>query len=195
MGMISHSIEIDAPLRDVYHQWTRFEEFPLFMEGVEEVRREGEKRLFWRVKIGGMVKEWEAEVTDLVLNQRIAWQSVDGSPNAGIVTFDELDANLTRVTATIEYETDGLLEKTGDVLGIPSARVQGDLKRFRDHIEKAKEKVERVDEPSRQPAEADTPYFGSLPTTQPGKGFQAQPTPDRPYGLEVDEPLIEKEEK
>jgi uncharacterized protein (TIGR02271 family) len=105
------------------------------MEGVEEVRQEGEKRLFWRAKIAGRVKEWEAEITNQVPDQRIAWESVDGSPNSGTITFEEISADCTRVNATIEYEPEGLLEKTGDALGIPSGRIEGDLKRFRDYIE------------------------------------------------------------
>jgi uncharacterized protein (TIGR02271 family) len=135
MGSTTHSIEVDAPVRAVYNQWTQFEEFPRFMEGVEEVRQEGAKRLFWRAKIGGKVKEWEAEITEQVPDKKITWQSVDGSPNSGTIIFEELDSDRTRVTATIEYEPEGILEKTGDVLGIPSGRVEGDLERFRVFIE------------------------------------------------------------
>jgi uncharacterized protein (TIGR02271 family) len=135
MGSSTHSIEVNAPLNAVYNQWTQFEEFPHFMEGVEEVRQEGEKLLFWKAKIGGKVKEWEAEITEQVPDQRIAWESIDGSPNSGIITFEALSADLTRINATIGYEPEGLLEKTGDALGIPSGRIEGDLERFRDYIE------------------------------------------------------------
>jgi uncharacterized protein (TIGR02271 family) len=135
MGATTHSIEVNAPVQAVYNQWTQFEEFPLFMEGVEEVRQEDDKRLFWRAKIGGKEKQWEAQITDQVPDERIEWQSVDGSPNAGVVTFEDLGSDQTRVTATIEYEPEGFFEKTGDALGIPSGKVEGDLKRFRDFIE------------------------------------------------------------
>jgi uncharacterized membrane protein len=107
MGSTTHSIEVDAPVRAVYNQWTQFEEFPRFMEGVEEVRQEGEKRLFWRAKIGGKVKEWEAEITEQVPDKKIAWQSVDGSPNSGTIIFEELDSDRTRVTATIDTNLKG----------------------------------------------------------------------------------------
>jgi uncharacterized protein (TIGR02271 family) len=135
MGSSTHSIEVNAPLKAVYNQWTQFEEFPHFMEGVEEVRQEGKNRLFWKAKIAGKVKEWEAEITNQVPDQRIAWESIDGSPNSGTITFDELGADLTRVNATIGYEPEGFLEKTGDALGIPSGRIEGDLQRFRDYVE------------------------------------------------------------
>src|ERR1700716_303262 len=135
MGSTTHSIEVNAPVRVVYNQWTQFEEFPRFMEGVEQVRQEGDKRLFWRANIGGKVKEWEAEITEQIPDKKIAWRSVDGSPNAGTITFEEVGPDLTIVDAVIEYEPEGFVEKTGDVLGIASSRVEGDLKRFRDYIE------------------------------------------------------------
>ena len=94
-------------LRVVYNQWTQFEEFPAFMEGVEEVRQEDERRLFWRAKIGGKVKEWKSEITSQVPDEKIAWKSVDGSPNSGTVRFQELAPDRTIVTATIEYEPEG----------------------------------------------------------------------------------------
>jgi uncharacterized protein (TIGR02271 family) len=105
------------------------------MEGVEEVRQEGNKRLFWKAKIAGKVKEWESEITNQVPDQRISWESIDGSPNSGTITFDELGDDLTRVNATIGYEPEGFLEKTGDALGFPSGRIEGDLQRFRDYVE------------------------------------------------------------
>src|SRR6202790_633089 len=135
MGVSNHSIEVNAPLTAVYNQWTQFEEFPHFMDGVEEVRQEGNNRLFWKAKIAGKVKEWDAEITDQVPDKRIAWESIDGSSNSGTITFDELGESLTRVNATIGYEPEGLLEKTGDALGFPLARIEEDLKRFRDYVE------------------------------------------------------------
>src|ERR1700722_19967750 len=135
MGSITHSIVVNAPLRVVYNQWTQFEEFPLFMEGVEEVRQEGDKRLLWKAKIAGKDKQWEAEITEQVPDKRIAWVSVDGTPNAGEVTFDLMESERTLITLTMEYEPEGFLETAGDALGIPSGQVEQDLKRFRDFIE------------------------------------------------------------
>jgi uncharacterized membrane protein len=135
MGSITHSIVVNAPLRVVYNQWTQFEEFPLFMEGVEEVRQEGDKRLLWKAKIAGKEKQWEAEITEQVPDKRIAWVSVDGTPNAGEVTFDLMESEQTLITLTMEYEPEGFLETAGDVLGIPSGQIEHDLKRFRDFIE------------------------------------------------------------
>lgn len=135
MGAITHSIEVNASRQTVYNQWTRFEEFPRFMEGVEEVRQDGPNRLFWKAKIGGKEKEWEAEITEQVPNTRIAWRSVDGASNMGAVTFEQLDVLQTRVTLTMEYEPEGFFEKAGDALGIPLGQVAEDLSRFRDFME------------------------------------------------------------
>src|ERR1700722_511181 len=135
MGSTTHAIDVNAPLRAVYNQWTQFEEFPSFMEGVEEVRQDGPSRLLWKVTIGGRDKEWEAEITQQIPDAKIAWQSIDGTPNSGEVNFEPLDSERTRITLTIAYEPEGILEMAGDVLGIPSGRVEADLKRFRDFIE------------------------------------------------------------
>ena len=135
MGSTTHAIEVNAPLSAVYNQWTQFEEFPSFMEGVNEVRQDGPSRLLWRVNIGGRDKEWEAEITEQIPDAKIAWQSIDGTPNSGKVNFEPLNPQTTRITLTIQYEPEGILEKAGDVLGIPSGRVESDLKRFRDFIE------------------------------------------------------------
>jgi uncharacterized membrane protein len=89
MAATTHSIEVNAPLRAVYNQWTQFEELPRFMDGIEEVRQEGVKRLFWRATVGGKVKEWEAEITYRVPDEMIAWRSVDGSLHSGTVTFQD----------------------------------------------------------------------------------------------------------
>ena len=88
MGSTTHEIEVNAPLNAVYNQWTQFEEFPHFMEGVEEVRQEGDKHLFWKATIGGKQKSWEADIIDQVPDQRIAWESVTGAPNSGEVRFE-----------------------------------------------------------------------------------------------------------
>jgi uncharacterized membrane protein len=135
METVEKSIEVNAPLQQVYNQWTQFEEFPKFMEGVEEVRQLDDRRLFWRAQIFGKTEEWEAEIYEQVPDQRIAWRSIAGAPNAGAVSFAAAGPETTRVTLALNYEPLGAVEKIGDALGIVSARVEGDLKRFRDFIE------------------------------------------------------------
>ena len=138
MGSTTHSIDVTAPLKAVYNQWTQFEDFPRFMEGVVEIRQQGPRTLFWRANVGGKDKHWEAEILEQVPDTRIVWESIDGTQNRGMIAFEALDPERTRVILTMEYEPEGLLEIAGDALGIPSGQVEGDLKRFRDFIEKRK---------------------------------------------------------
>jgi uncharacterized membrane protein len=128
------SIVVEAPLRAVYNQWTQFEEFPRFMEGVEEVRQLDDKRLHWRAKIAGVEREWHSEIVDQVPDRRIAWRNLRGAENAGAVLFDSVPEG-TRVTLKLRYEPEGATENVGDALGFVSRRVSGDLERFKDFIE------------------------------------------------------------
>jgi hypothetical protein len=138
MGSTTHSIDVTAPLKAVYNQWTQFEDFPRFMEGVVEIRQQGPRTLFWRANVGGKDKHWEAEILEQIPDTRIVWESIDGSQNRGMIAFEALDPERTRITLTMEYEPEGFIERAGDALGIPSGQVEGDLKRFRDFIEKRK---------------------------------------------------------
>lgn len=134
MEHITKSIEVDAPLRAVYNQWTQFEEFPKFMDGVQEVRQIDDSHLFWRASIWGKEVEWNAEIHEQVPDSRIAWRSTTGHPNAGAVFFEPL-GDKTRVTLTLEYEPLGVSEVIADKLGALTSRVEGDLKRFKTFIE------------------------------------------------------------
>ncbi len=132
---VTKGIEIAAPIRVVYNQWTQFEDFPRFMEGVEEVHQIDDKNLHWRAKIGGKSKEWDARITQQIPDQKIAWESVSGAPNGGSVNFVPVNDERTQVTLTLVYEPEGMMEKTGDALGLLESRIDGDLKRFRDFLE------------------------------------------------------------
>jgi uncharacterized membrane protein len=135
MTNIEKSIDVDVPLEHVYNQWTQFEQFPRFMEGVQDVRQLDARHLLWRTKLMGRVKEWQAEITEQVPDQRIAWTSRSGAQNAGAVTFHRLALGRTRVMLQLEYEPEGLVEKTADAIGTVSARVESDLGRFKQLIE------------------------------------------------------------
>jgi uncharacterized membrane protein len=132
---IEKSIEINAPVRAVYEQWTHFEDFPRFMKGIEEVRQIDDKHLHWRAHVGGKPLEWDAEIVDQVPDQVISWRSTTGKPNAGTVRFDKIDNDHTRVRLTMELEPETGVEKVGAAIGVPSHRVQQDLERFKDLIE------------------------------------------------------------
>ena len=135
MTSVMKTVDVAVPVRTAYNQWTQFEEFPQFMQGVEEVRQIDETHLHWRARVGGREKEWDAEITEQRPDERVAWRSTDGQDNAGVVTFHKLDEGKCRVAVQIDAEPEGLIEKTGDAMGVLDRRVQGDLERFREFIE------------------------------------------------------------
>ncbi len=135
MSSVTKTIEVNVPVNVAYNQWTQFEEFPKFMEGVQEVRQIDDQHLHWLAEIGGKDEEWDAEITEQIPDQRIAWRSTAGTPNAGIVTFQSSAPNSTQVALQMDYEPQSLSEKVGDALGFMDRRVQGDLDRFKDFIE------------------------------------------------------------
>jgi uncharacterized membrane protein len=137
MSTIEKSIDVNVPSDTAYNLWTQFEQFPRFMEGVEEVRQINAKHLNWRVNVGGKQKEFETEITEQIPGKRIAWRTVDGTDNAGVVTFHRLTGATSRIMVQMAYEPEGLMEKAGDLLGIASHRVQGDLERFKQYIERS----------------------------------------------------------
>ena len=136
MSTIEKSIEVNVPVRTAYNQWTQFEEFPRFMEGVKEVTQLDATHLHWKAAIAGQDKEWDAEITEQTPDQRVAWTSRGGTINGGVVTFHRLSDARSKVMLQLEYAPQGLVENVGDALGVVSSRVQGDLKRFKEFIEK-----------------------------------------------------------
>ncbi len=135
MATFEGSIDVHVPVRTAYDQWTQFESFPQFMEGVEEVRQISDTELAWRAEIAGRTESWEAEITEQVPDQRVAWTSRSGAKNAGVVTFHHIDDTTTRVMLQLEYEPETVLERAGAALGIVGGRIKGDLKRFKEFIE------------------------------------------------------------
>ena len=136
MSTIEESIEIERPVRTVYNQWTQFEEFPSFMEGVESVTQLDDRHLRWVADIGGETREWQAEIVAQEPDRRVAWRATDGKDNAGVVTFQPLDQTTTRVEVQMQWEPEGMKEKAGSMVGMDDRRVKGDLERFKDMIEK-----------------------------------------------------------
>jgi uncharacterized membrane protein len=135
MATIEKSIEVNLPAQTAYNQWTQFEEFPRFMEGVESVQQLDDRHLHWRAKIGGNVEEWDAEITEQIPDKRIAWQSTSGTRNAGVVTFHRIADDRSRVMLQLEYQPETWTESLGDLLGFVTRRVSGDLERFKDFVE------------------------------------------------------------
>ncbi|MFF7586225.1 SRPBCC family protein [Kitasatospora purpeofusca] len=136
MSMVKESVDVDVPLHAAYNQWTLFEEFPRFMEGVEAVTQLDDRHNHWRTSVGGVTREFDTEIVDQLPDERIAWRTVDGDvQQKGVVTFRSIDDTHTRVSLAMDFQPEGLVEKAGSAMGMVDRRVKGDLRRFKDFIE------------------------------------------------------------
>jgi uncharacterized membrane protein len=132
---IEEQIQLDVPVRTAYNQWTQFEEFPQFMEGVEEVRQLDDTTLRWVASIAGNAAEWDARIVEQVPDQRIVWESIDGQQTRGRVEFHPQGSSRSTVQLTMEYSPEGALQKVGSAAGFDKRRVRADLDRFKQLIE------------------------------------------------------------
>jgi uncharacterized membrane protein len=139
VSTIIESIEVDVPVRTAYDQWTQFEDFPKFMDGVQRVEQVDDATLRWTAKIGGVERSWTAEITDQQPDTRIAWRSIDGAMNAGVVTFQQLDPDRCQLSLQLDVEPTDAVEKAGDALGLVKRQAAGDLHRFKEFIEARRE--------------------------------------------------------
>ena len=135
METIEKYINVNEPFQTVYNQWTQFEEFPRFMEGVERVTQLDDTHLHWVANVGGKNVEWDATISEQVPDKRIVWYSDKGAVHSGMVSFNPVGPTITRVTLRIDYEPEGFVEEAGDKLGFVTRRVEGDLNRFKEFIE------------------------------------------------------------
>jgi uncharacterized membrane protein len=135
MSTVEQSVDVSVPVRTAYDQWTQFEEFPRFMEGVEEIRQVTDTRNHWKTKVGGVEREFDTEISEQRPDERIAWHTVGGPKQAGVVTFHRLDDSRSRVMLQMEFDPEGFVETAGDKLGIVDRRIKGDLARFKEFIE------------------------------------------------------------
>jgi uncharacterized membrane protein len=135
MASVVERIDVKVPVRTAYNQWTQFEEFPRFMDGVKSVTQTDDTHLHWVADVGGKDKEWDAEITEQHPDERVAWNATSGAENAGVVTFHRIDDGMTRVTLQLDADPEGIVENVGTALGFLDRRVKGDLQRFKEYIE------------------------------------------------------------
>lgn len=141
MKQIEKSIEVEKPVHSVYNQWTQFEEFPRFISGIKKVTQLDDQRLHWEAEIHGRNKEWDAIITDQIPDQRVALEREEGDYGAGVVDFEALGPNRTRVNLQLYYDPDGFIESAADAPGVLSDQVQTDLERFKEFIENQDQEV------------------------------------------------------
>jgi uncharacterized membrane protein len=139
MARVKKTIEVDVPVRVAYDQWTQFEDFPEFMDGIERVVQVDDRILDWTATVGGQTRSWRAEIVDQTPDKRIAWKATEGTSNAGAVVFEALGTERTQVELTLEADPDGPVDTAGVALGFLDRRVDGDLGRFKTYIEARRE--------------------------------------------------------
>ena len=135
MATITESIDVGVDVTTAYNQWTQFESFPKFMDGVEQIRQTDDKHLHWKTNVGGVSREFDAEITEQHPDERVAWKSTDGTTHAGVVTFHRLGEGQTKVTVQLDWQAEGIVEKAGAALGFDDRQVKADAKRFKEFIE------------------------------------------------------------
>jgi uncharacterized membrane protein len=131
---IDASIEVDVPVSTAYNQWTQFEDFPLFMQGVDHVQQLDDTRLHWVANVAGKKAEWDAKILEQHVDRQISWISEDGKKTRGTVSFEPRDGK-TLVRLSMSYQAQGPAEQLGSAAGLDVRRVQGDLQRFKELIE------------------------------------------------------------
>lgn len=132
---IEESIEVNVPVNVAYNQWTQFEDFPKFMKGVREIRQLDDTHLHWRAEVAGKEEEWDAEIAEQIPDKRIAWHSISGAQNAGVVTFHKISDSITRIMLQIDYAPKGFIEKVGDAVGAVEIETRGNLEDFKKFLE------------------------------------------------------------
>jgi uncharacterized membrane protein len=135
MSSVTQAVDVEVPISTVYNQWTQLESFPQFMGGVDSITQTDETHSRWSTSIGGQHREFDTKITEQHPDERVAWTSTDGTTHAGVVTFHRLGETTTRVTAQIDWQPEGIVEKAGSVLGFDDRQVKSDLERFKEFIE------------------------------------------------------------
>ncbi|GAA0652292.1 SRPBCC family protein [Streptomyces thermocarboxydovorans] len=137
MSTVKETVDVEVPVGTAYNQWTLFEEFPHFMEGVEEVRQIDDRHNHWTTKIGGVRREFDTEIVDQLPDERITWRTTSGDvQQKGSVRFQRVDDSHTRVELVMDVEPSGIAEKAADMTGTIDRRIKGDMQRFKKFIEK-----------------------------------------------------------
>ncbi|QIN79415.1 hypothetical protein GBA65_13855 [Rubrobacter marinus] len=138
---VHESIEVQAPLRDVFSYWSNFENFPKIMSNVEEVRMTGQDTSHWKVKgpLGTSVG-FDAKTTEMDPSRGIGWNSIDGDvQTSGEVRFEEVAVGRTRIDVTMNYaDPPGgkVGEVAANVLSNPEREMREDLENFAKMVER-----------------------------------------------------------
>ncbi|MFC4329592.1 SRPBCC family protein [Streptomyces andamanensis] len=129
--VIIESVDVGVPLRTAYDQWTQFQDFSTFAKGVKSASRADDTHSDWQAKIFWSSRSWKSHTVEQIPDYRVQWTSEGAKGTTkGVVSFHELEENLTRVLLVMEYYPSGLFEKTGNIWRAQGRRARLDLKNF-----------------------------------------------------------------
>ncbi|MEJ7843972.1 MAG: SRPBCC family protein, partial [Rubrobacter sp.] len=168
---ITGSIEVEAPVAQVYEYWSNLENLPSFMKNIEEVRSTGPDTTHWVVKGPlGYRAEFDARTTQDEQNSAIGWNTVDGDvQTSGQVRFQEMTPNRTKVEVQMKFANPPggkAGEAVSRLTSGPKAIMLQDLKNFKDIMEG----TATPEEIQQRPAVADA-HSGAIATLTSGTGL------------------------
>jgi len=137
MPKIEDTIDVQVPVQQAYNQWTQFEDFPKFMEGIQSVQQLDDTHVQWVAEIRGESRQGTTEITEQRPDEKVAWKTIEGEvKNDGVVTFEPIAGGQTRINVQMDVEGESTAENVvGDLLGVVKSQVRGDLERFKHLIE------------------------------------------------------------
>jgi uncharacterized membrane protein len=141
MPVIESFVEVHSPVSAVYKQWLQFESYPQFMEGIEKVEELDDGRIHWRARLGGVELQWDSDIVENVPERKVGWRSANGPQARGIVALRPVGPEHTRVTLRLEYDPEGYVDDVGRFLVSACRRLDDDLGRFRDLIERQRDEA------------------------------------------------------
>ncbi|MFF3013839.1 SRPBCC family protein [Streptomyces sp. NPDC057939] len=124
------AVDIEAPVSVSWALWQDVERWPSFLSHVQHVERIDPTTFAWQVSLPGADKQFVAELTEVIAEDRIAWRTTQGVHHAGVVTFHRLGETRSRVTLQIEYDPKGFIEHVGALTNLDSVLANYDLGQF-----------------------------------------------------------------
>ncbi|MFJ9030617.1 SRPBCC family protein [Streptomyces sp. NPDC102274] len=135
MSIIEKSIDVDVPVRTAYNQWTQFESFPRFLEGVERIDQPQRSLAHWVTRVGAVTHEFDVEIVEQRLDERLTWRTLTEPRHEGTVVFESLGPERTRVSLRLDLEASGVIAKTENALHVAQRRVHRGMECFKEFIE------------------------------------------------------------
>ena len=135
MSMVQQAIEVSAPLHTVYEQLAAFENYPRFMSGVQQVTPIGHDQTHWIMDVEGKRREFDAQITERSLDERVSWSTMEGPLLAETITLRPMGETRTQVVAQLEADIAFLMPSDKHGQQSLNRRLKADLTTFKGLVE------------------------------------------------------------